>query len=65
MSELEVTWSCRHHPTDWWHEVGCPHMEWTIEQLRDALIAKKRFEIESLPDWSFTKQQAKKESDEI
>lgn len=45
MSKLtDVTWSCRFHPTDWWHEVGCPHVEWTVEQLRDALVEKKRFE---------------------
>lgn len=18
-------YNCRFHPTDWWHEVGCPH----------------------------------------
>lgn len=45
MSDQEdVTWTCRFHPTDWWHEVGCPHMEWTAEQLRGALIEKNRFE---------------------
>ncbi len=33
---------CRFHPTDWWHEVGCPHMEWTKEQLQDALDKAKR-----------------------
>ena len=21
----EITFSCRFHSTDWWHEVGCPH----------------------------------------
>jgi hypothetical protein len=30
-------WYCRHHPTDWFHEIGCPHMKWTVEQLQDAL----------------------------
>lgn len=25
----QPAWACRFHPTDWWHEVGCPHMEWT------------------------------------
>ena len=30
-------WHCRFHPTDSFHEVGCPHMEWTVEQLREAL----------------------------
>lgn len=23
--EKDRTWNCRFHPTDWWHEVGCPH----------------------------------------
>lgn len=31
------TWTCRFHPTDGFHEVGCPHVEWTSEQLLDAL----------------------------
>ena len=43
-----VTWSCRFHPTDWWHEIGCPHQEWTNEQLRSALISKKKFEQSNL-----------------
>lgn len=21
-------WHCRFHPTNWWHEVGCPHVKW-------------------------------------
>ncbi len=33
--------SCRFHPTDWLHEVGCPHKEWTIKELQDALIHTK------------------------
>ena len=36
-----VQWACRFHPTDWFHEVGCPHCEWTKEQLQEALIAAK------------------------
>jgi hypothetical protein len=32
------TFNCRFHPTDWWHEVGCPHREWTDEQLIKAGI---------------------------
>ena len=40
----EVTWACRFHPTDWFHEVGCPHQGWTVDQLRDALISKKKFD---------------------
>lgn len=34
-------WSCRFHPTDSFHEVGCPHVEWTKEQLLDALVTFK------------------------
>jgi hypothetical protein len=30
------TWCCRFHPTDWWHEVGCPHRDWTDAELRSA-----------------------------
>lgn len=37
-----VTWACRHHPTDWWHEVGCPHVQWTKEQLQEALVTAKQ-----------------------
>jgi len=38
----EVNWSCRFHPTEGWHEVGCPHQEWTKEQLLEALIMHKQ-----------------------
>jgi hypothetical protein len=34
-------WNCRFHATDWWHEAGCPHQEWTKEQLQKALISAK------------------------
>jgi len=40
----KVVWSCRFHPTNSWHEAGCPHQEWTKEQLVSALITKKEFE---------------------
>ena len=36
------TYSCRVHPTDWWHEVGCPHKSWTNEELQSALDKAKR-----------------------
>ena len=29
-------YNCRFHPWNWWHEVGCPHMDWTPEQLAEA-----------------------------
>jgi hypothetical protein len=37
----EVVFSCRFHPTDYWHEVDCPHIDWTKEQLIDALRGAK------------------------
>ena len=40
--EGKPTYMCRFHPTDWFHEVGCPHMEWSKEQLQDALDNSKR-----------------------
>jgi hypothetical protein len=27
---------CRFHPTDGWHEVGCPHRPWSDDELRHA-----------------------------
>lgn len=45
---VEVTWNCRFHPTNWWHEVGCPHKKWTNKELLDALISKKKFEQSNL-----------------
>ena len=44
ISEQKIEWHCRFHPTDWWHEVGCSHQEWSKEDLQSALEAKKRFE---------------------
>ena len=44
IDSMPVTWVCRFHPTDWFHEIGCPHKTWTREQLLDALIAKKKFD---------------------
>ena len=29
--EGKPTYSCRFHPTNWWHEVGCPHKDWSKE----------------------------------
>jgi hypothetical protein len=42
IDNIEITWSCRFHPTDWFHEVGCPHQDWTKEQLQEALITAKK-----------------------
>ena len=40
-AKKNVTFSCRFHPTDWFHEIGCPHMEWTNEQLLDVVRGLK------------------------
>jgi hypothetical protein len=37
LKDFKSQYSCRFHPTDWWHEVGCPHQQWTKEQLQEAL----------------------------
>lgn len=44
LDKIEVSWTCRFHPHEGWHEVGCPHQEWTKEQILGALISKKKFE---------------------
>lgn len=44
----EIIWNCRFHPSNGWHEVGCPHVEWTKEQLQETLESKKRFEQEQV-----------------
>lgn len=40
-----VSWKCRFHPTDWFHEIGCPDMDWSKEQLMGALLTKKKSEV--------------------
>ena len=42
IEDEKVTWSCRNHPTDWFHEIGCPDKEWTKEELKQALEIKKK-----------------------
>jgi len=43
MDELKekVLFCCRFHPTDGFHEVGCPHRDWTKEELVDAIKMAK------------------------
>lgn len=48
LKEVKVTWNCRFHPTDYWHEIGCPHQKWSKEDLLGALISKKKFEQSGL-----------------
>ena len=44
--EGKPSYNCRFHPINWWHEVGCPHKEWTNEELKNALDrAKKSLEL--------------------
>ena len=42
IAETEISFTCRFHPTDGFHEVGCPHQAWTREQLQEALILAKK-----------------------
>lgn len=45
MRNTKVIWTCRVHPTDSFHEVGCPHRDWSKEELYEALeTAKKTIE---------------------
>ena len=42
IEDYKVNWNCRFHPTNWWHEIGCPHKDWSKEDLQRALeLAKK------------------------
>jgi hypothetical protein len=41
----DIIWNCRFHPTNWYHEVGCPHMEWTKEQLQACIVSFKKFQV--------------------
>lgn len=54
IKKTEIVWNCRFHPTDWWHEVGCPHQEWTKEDLQGALETKVRFEQSNLKGKTLT-----------
>ena len=40
LRQQKLKWNCN-FGLDGWHEVGCPHQEWTAEQLLSALLAKK------------------------
>ena len=37
-SKEEITWICHHGI---FHEIGCPHQKWSVEDLQHALEAKK------------------------
>lgn len=51
-TSIPPQYSCRFHPTDWWHSVGCPHQDWTLEQLKSALETTRMVYIDpdTLPD---------------
>jgi len=42
LEDFSPSYSCRFHPTDWWHETGCPHMKWKKKQLQEALDMAKQ-----------------------
>ena len=42
LKDFTASYSCRFHPIDWWHEIGCPHMKWSEEQLQEALDMAKQ-----------------------
>lgn len=42
LSDYEATYSCRFHPTESWHEVGCSHQKWSVEELQEALDCAKQ-----------------------
>lgn len=50
-SQHDLIWHCRFHPTDWFHEVGCPHVEWTHEQLQAAIESQKKGQITLYEMW--------------
>lgn len=47
----DVGFSCRVHPTDWFHEVGCDCREWTVKELKEALLSSKRGQMECWLQW--------------
>ena len=59
--EAMLTWNCRFHPTDWWHEIGCPHREWPKEQLQSALESNKREQPKIYAGWVADEQKRTKE----
>lgn len=42
LDDFQPRWNCRFHPTDYWHEVGCPHKVWGVQDLQKALNAAKK-----------------------
>lgn len=42
IENTKISWNCHLSRNE--HEVGCPHRKWSVEELQDALIRKKKFE---------------------
>lgn len=42
LKDFNPSYTCRFHPTDSFHEVGCPHRAWGIDDLQKALNAAKQ-----------------------
>lgn len=42
----ECFWTCGFNSKNEWHEIGCPHQDWTKEQLLEVIkIHKKNNQI--------------------
>lgn len=42
LDDFSASYNCRFHPTDSWHEVGCPHQAWGNDDLQKALNNAKQ-----------------------
>jgi hypothetical protein len=42
LKDFEPSYSCRFHPTDSFHEVGCPHKKWGVKDLQESLDLAKQ-----------------------
>lgn len=61
-SEDKPVYSCRFHPTDGFHEVGCPHLKWAADELQLALDNAKRSQENILNLVASAKQQGIRET---
>ena len=52
IENTKISWDCISREDQ--HEIGCPHKEWTKEQLLSALISKKKFEQSGLAGVTIT-----------
>ena len=42
LKDFKPIYNCRFHPFNWWHEVGCPHKAWGVQDLQNALNLAKQ-----------------------